>query len=53
MIVVYMDCAGDREGKERNIKIKAELERKLESIDEQEVLIIMGDFRFSWIPGGT
>ena len=39
-----MNCAGDREGKERNIKIRAGLERKLESIDEQEALIIMGDF---------
>ena len=39
--IVYMDCAGDREGKERIIKIRAELERKLESVDEQEALIIM------------
>ena len=31
-------------GKKKNIKIRAKLERKIESIDEQEALIIMGDF---------
>ena len=44
MIIVYMDCAGDREGKERNIRIRTELEGKIERIGEKEALIIMGDF---------
>ncbi|XP_068205230.1 uncharacterized protein PF3D7_1120000-like [Palaemon carinicauda] len=44
LIVVYMDCGGDREGKERNIEIRAELEKKIEEVEEDQALIIMGDF---------
>ena len=44
IMIVYMDCASDREGKERNIRIREELERKIEEIGDQEALIIMGDF---------
>ncbi|XP_068203194.1 uncharacterized protein PF3D7_1120000-like [Palaemon carinicauda] len=41
---VYMDCGGDREGKERNVVIRAELAKKIEEVEEDEALIIMGDF---------
>ena len=44
IMVAYMDCAGDREGKERNVKIRAELEKRIEKVEDNEALIIMGDF---------